>query len=81
MKLIFKKDENQQIIVMNDFRGEQKDFSYVEMIKELIESRHLEEPEISEGFSEAETKSINSMVSFINQEISSIEDGGGAKNS
>lgn len=75
MKLVFNKDENQQIIVKNDSNGEQKDFSYVEMIKELIESRRLDDPVISEGFSDAEVSSIKSMVSFINKEVSSIDDG------
>ncbi len=81
MKLVFKKDENQQIVVKNDFDGEQKDFSYVEMIKELIETRRLDDPVILDGFSEAETNSIKSMVTFINKEVSSIDDSNAAKSS
>ncbi len=81
MKLVFNKDENQQIIVKNDFNGEQKDFSYIEMIKELIESRRLDDPVISEGFSDAEINSIKSMVSFINKEVSSIDDDNVAQSS
>lgn len=72
MKLIFKKDENHQISVFHQVNGDQQDFSYVDMIKALIESRKLEEPDISEGFTDAETKSINSMVTLINKEISTI---------
>lgn len=72
MKLIFKKDENHQISVLHQVDGDQQDFSYVDMIKALIESRKLEEPDISEGFTDAETKSINSMVTLINAEISTI---------
>ncbi|MBN2287251.1 MAG: hypothetical protein JXI43_12440 [Tissierellales bacterium] len=75
MKLVFKKDENHQIVVKNDFDGEQRDFSYVEMIKELIETRHLDDPDISDGFSDAEVNSIKSMVSFINKEVCSIDEG------
>jgi hypothetical protein len=70
MKLIFKKDENHQINVFHEVDGNQQGFSYVEMIKELIKSRKLEEPDISDGFTDAEINSIKSMVSFINKEIS-----------
>ena len=47
---------------------------YVDMIKALIESRKLEPPEISEDFFEAEILSINSMVTFINKEISTTDE-------
>ena len=70
MKLVFKKDADNQISVFHEVDGEQCDFSYVDMIKALIKSRELEEPEISEGFSEAEINSIKSMVTYINKEIS-----------
>jgi len=73
MKLIFKKDEKSQISVFQVIDGQKKEFSYVDMIKALIESREMEKPEISEGFTEAETKSIQRMVEFINQEISSTD--------
>jgi hypothetical protein len=69
MKLIFKKDEESQISVVQDIDGTEQDFSYVDMIKALIESKKMEEPEISEGFTEAETTSIKRMVEFINKEI------------
>ena len=69
MKLIFKKDEESQISVVQDINGQKQEFSYVDMIKALIESKEMEEPEISEGFTEAETTSIKRMVEFINQEI------------
>ena len=70
MKLVFKKDEDHQISVFHEVDGNQQNFSYVDMIKALIKSRELEEPDISEGFTDAETKSIKSMVTFINKEIS-----------
>lgn len=79
MKLVFKKDNNSQISVFQVINCKEQDFSYVDMIKTLIETKVMEEPDISEGFTEAEIKSIKSMVSFINKEISmtdesSIED-------
>lgn len=74
MKLIFKKDEESQINVFQVVDGLEKEFSYVDMIKSLIESREMKPPEISEGFTEAETSSINSMVTFINREISATDE-------
>jgi len=74
MKLIFKKDEKNQISVVQDVDGTEQDFSYVDMIKALIESKKMEEPEISEGFTEAETTSIKRMVELINKEIEEKEE-------
>ena len=55
-------------------KGREQNFSYVDMIKSLIESKKMENPEISSGFTDAEIKSINSMVTFINKEITSKEE-------
>ena len=55
-------------------KGREQNFSYVDMIKSLIESKKMENPEISSGFTDAEIKSINSMVTFINKEIISKEE-------
>ena len=74
MKLIFKKDSDQQISVFSKMDGIHKDFSYVDMIKNLMDSGELKEPHISEGFSEAEKASIKSMVNFINKEVSSSKE-------
>jgi len=77
MKLIFKKDDKSQISVFQVVGDEEQEFSYVDMIKALIESRKMEEPEIQEGcFTEAETKSIQRMVEFINKEICSTDEAG-----
>ncbi len=69
MKLIFKKDEESQISVVQDIDGKKQEFSYVDMIKALIESKKMEEPEISGDFTEAEVTSIKRMVEFINEEV------------
>ena len=74
MKLIFKKDEESQISVVQDIDGKKQEFSYVDMIKALIESKKMEEPEISEDFADAEVTSIKRMVEFINKEISSTDE-------
>lgn len=74
MKLKFKKDKESQISVFQIIDGNEKEFSYVDMIKALIKSKEMEQPEISKGFSPAEISSINSMVTLINKEISEKKD-------
>lgn len=69
MKLIFRKDEESQISVFQNIGGDEKEFSYVDMIKALIELKEMEEPEILGGFTDAEATSIKRMVEFINKEI------------
>lgn len=76
IKLIFKKDKDAQISVFQNVDNQEIDFSYVDMIKALIDSKKMDEPDISGGFTDAEIKSINSMVSFINKEISTTESSG-----
>lgn len=74
MKLAFKKNKDSQISVFQMVDGHEQGFSYVDMIKALIESKVMEEPDISDGFTDAEAKSINSMVTFINKEISTTDE-------
>lgn len=74
MKLIFKKDENAQITVAQIINGKAQDFSYVDMIKALIKSKKMDEPDISGNFTSAEIKSIKSMATFINKEVSPQEE-------
>lgn len=74
MKLVFKKNEDSQISVFQKVDDREQDFVYVDMIKALIASRKMEDPEISGRFTEAEIKSINSMVTFINNAISTTEE-------
>lgn len=68
MKLVFKKNEG-HIQVYQKVNDGEKAFEYVEMIKTLITSKELEDPEISNGFSDAEVNSINSMITHINKKI------------
>ena len=75
MKLIFRKDKESQISVFQVVEGREEEFCYVEMIKALIESKKMDTPEIStDDFTEAEIKSINSMVEYINKELSTTEE-------
>ncbi len=74
MKLLFKKNDKSEIGVTQSIDGNEKPFSYVDMIKELIKSKKMDEPDISPGFTTAEVNSINSMVTFINKDISETEE-------
>lgn len=69
MKIRFKKDKNHEINVFQIVNEEEKEFDYIEMIKALIKHDKLEPPDLLEGFTEAEIKSINSMVNYINKEV------------
>ena len=69
MKLIFKKDEDSQISVVQDIDGNEQKFDYVDMIKALIDSKKMEGPEIEGDFTEDEVTSIKRMVKFINEEV------------
>lgn len=73
MKLVFKKNKDHQISVFHEVDGKQHEFSYVDMIKALINSKKLDKPDISEDFTDAEIKSIKSMVTLINKEIPEIK--------
>ena len=74
MKLVFKKDKDSQISVFQEIKKKEKDFSYVEMITDLIKTKKMENPDISDGFSDEEIKSIRSMVKLINETIDQKED-------
>lgn len=74
MKLVFKKDEEHKISVFQKVDGKQLEFDYVDMIKALIKSRKLDDPDISAGFTKAEIKSIKSMVERINKQICAIDE-------
>lgn len=74
MKLAFRKDGASEISVFQIVGEVEQKFTYVNMIKALIESRAMEPPEISEGFTEAEVASINSMVKHINEKIAPTDE-------
>jgi hypothetical protein len=74
MRLVFKKDHENQITVFNEVNGESRAFSYIEMIKELMKSKKLDDPDISDGFVDAEIKSIKTMISLINKEVAEVEE-------
>lgn len=74
MKLVFKKNEKAEISVFLNIDGHEHEFSYVDMIKDLLESKRMEEPDILDGFSDSEKASINRMVDFINKQIDETDE-------
>jgi hypothetical protein len=67
MKLVFRKNEEEKTQVLQLVDGQERPFSYSEMVKTLINSEPLATPETSGDFTDEEKKSINSMVNEINQ--------------
>jgi len=72
MKLVFRKDDEMDISVLQKTDDQELDFSYVMMIKSLIRTKKLEAPIVEGSFSDAEKESINSMVTLINEELESL---------
>jgi len=68
MKLVFKKDNQEEITVLQSYDGIEHAFLYTGMIKALLKDGALE-PSVLEGtFTEEEQRSINNMVNEINRE-------------
>ncbi len=72
MKLVFSKNEELEISVHKKSGDSLSDFTYIDMIKELIREQKLDAPELDGEFSEAEKGSINSMVKHINDEVANF---------
>jgi len=68
MKLVFRKNDQEEITVVQSYGGNERDFDYADMIKVLIEDGELEVPEIEGDFTVDEARSINKMVEEINAE-------------
>lgn len=69
MKLVFTKDTEHQITVELETDGKKETFSYVNMIKSLLNEGSLEQPELVGDFPDPEQKSIKRMVEFVNKAI------------
>ncbi len=70
MKLVFNKNEELEISVTQKDGDEVKEFNYVEMIKDLINTKSLEEPEMDGDFTDSEIDSIKTMIEHINTDVS-----------
>jgi len=70
MKLVFNKNDDLEISVTQKDGDEVKEFNYVEMIKDLISTKRLEEPEMVGDFTDSEINSIQTMIKHINTDVS-----------
>lgn len=69
MKLHFSKDDQDEIVVEMSTSNIQEDFSYVEMIKTLLENNTFDSTEFSGDFSDEEKSRIENMLNSINDSI------------
>jgi len=67
MKLVFRKNDQEEITVLQSFDGDERKFIYTDMIKVLIKHGELAAPVVAGDFTEEERRSINNMVNEINK--------------
>ena len=73
MKIRFKKNDENEVSVVEIEDGKEIEFKYINMIKKLINKGKLEEPTTQGKFSDAEVESIRRMANLINQEVDEFE--------
>jgi hypothetical protein len=73
MKLIFSRDVNEETSVHMTIDGEERAFTYPELINQLLQAGPLEPSETRGTFSQQEIDSINNMVDDINEASSGAE--------
>ena len=54
MKLVFRKNDQEEITVLQSFDGDERNFIYTDMIKVLLEDGELEAPVVEGDFTEEE---------------------------
>lgn len=70
MKWILRKENDECLIkVKKQEGGEEKDFSYIDMIKDLYENKRIEPAEYDGDFSEKEKESLDELIKDINIHI------------
>ena len=67
MKLVFRKNDQEEITVLQSFDGDERKFIYTDMIKVLIKNGELAPPVVEGDFTEEEKRSIKNMVNEINK--------------
>lgn len=65
MKLIFRKTDGEMEVLIRNGTAEDK-FTYINMIKSLIEKNKFEDTEFDSSISDKEKESINDMLKKIN---------------
>lgn len=73
MKICFKKNDENEVSVVEIEDDKEIEFKYINMIKKLINKNKLEEPTTQGEFSDAEVESIRRMANLINQEVDEFE--------
>lgn len=68
MKLVFRKNDQEEITVLQSYDSNEQAFAYTDMIKSLLKVGELEAPVLEGTFTEEEQRSINNMVKEINRE-------------
>lgn len=68
MKLVFRKNDQEEITVLQSYAGNEGAFVYTDMIKALLKDGALEVPVLEGTFTDEEQRSINNMVNEINRE-------------
>lgn len=74
MKLIFKKDESNNILIQIVTGTTTIDFTYVDMIKGLLSEKNFDAPLFEGDFSEDEQERINSLLEKISIAIAETEE-------
>lgn len=67
MRLVFHRDAEERIHVFHESDGKRAEFSYVAMIKSLINQGAMDPAEIEGHFTAGELESIKRMVDLINE--------------
>ena len=67
MKLVFRKNDQEEITVLQSVDGDERTFIYTDMIKVLLDDGELEAPVVEGDFTEEESRSISNMVNEINK--------------
>lgn len=75
MKLFFSKNDRDEIIVKMSTSTVQQEFSYVEMIKNLLENNVFDDTVFTDEFSDEEIDRIESMLTKINDSIATEDSG------
>lgn len=68
MKLVFRKNDKEEITVIQSYDGSERNFIYSDMINVLLKDGKLEAPVVEGDFTAEEISSINNMVIEINKE-------------
>ncbi len=87
MRLVFEKKDSQTVVVKINHEDKVQDFDYIAMLKGLLDYGSLDDSDLKGDFSNAEKKSIASMVRHLNDcvpakdgQVDSVGDSGEENN-